>query len=374
MGQRKYDEIYKLLLADIEKGKYANGKFPSENQLVRRFGVARMTVNRAVLELRKRGYLTRHRGQGSFLSRRAEHSSGLIGFLGPGAIHMEYYTPVEMAFTECARQFGGFRVIVESDTDEVEGSSTKKMDHVVSMLVDQRVEGVAMVVFSGVEKRPEYAKALEAFKKAGIPVVLMLGDIAPYPQRSGMDGVCVDYCRIGHLVGDMLFRSGCRRLLAVGSGEISSMGRLRMFGLRNCISLHGAKSIFEDIVKVEPDDVDAVRSMMRRMKPDALVCTNDTTAVKMMKSLAVLGYRVPDDVKVVGYGDSAASRYSSPTLTTVRVPYERLARTAFRILHMRITGAVKTQYPISIIHEAELRLRESTGHMQADGPQPRGRQ
>ena len=49
-----------------------------------------------------------------------------------------------------------------------------------------------------------------------------------------------------------------------------------------------------------------------------------------------LGYKVPDDVTVIGFGDFSAARQITPTLTTVRLPGRDMGRAALRLLMDRI--------------------------------------
>ena len=72
MGEFKYKTIYEALKSEILGGKYSSGhRFPSETQLIRRFGGSRITVIHALQELSRLGLIVRRKGQGSFLSRRA---------------------------------------------------------------------------------------------------------------------------------------------------------------------------------------------------------------------------------------------------------------------------------------------------------------
>ncbi|GAB3268748.1 GntR family transcriptional regulator [Chitinimonas naiadis] len=64
-----YQAIKDYILAEIQAGSWRAGdQVPSENELVKRFGVARMTVNRAVRELAAEGVLTRSQGAGTFVA------------------------------------------------------------------------------------------------------------------------------------------------------------------------------------------------------------------------------------------------------------------------------------------------------------------
>lgn len=69
MATPRYRIIRDELLEDIESGRLRAGeRVPSENELVARFGVSRMTARRALQELADAGFLLRTRGLGSFVA------------------------------------------------------------------------------------------------------------------------------------------------------------------------------------------------------------------------------------------------------------------------------------------------------------------
>ena len=66
-SEPKHQAISRELLAEIAAGKYGpTGRLPSEAQLVRRFGVSRPTVARALRDLQEQGLVERRVGSGSF--------------------------------------------------------------------------------------------------------------------------------------------------------------------------------------------------------------------------------------------------------------------------------------------------------------------
>ncbi len=70
MNAPAYQGIKDFILARIHAGEWAEGdQVPSENELAREFGVARMTVNRALRELTAEQVLTRVQGAGTFVAR-----------------------------------------------------------------------------------------------------------------------------------------------------------------------------------------------------------------------------------------------------------------------------------------------------------------
>src|ERR1700761_1853658 len=69
--QPLYLQVKRHILDNIGSGKWgAAARVPSENDLVRSFGVSRMTANRALRELRDEGVLVRIAGVGSFVADR----------------------------------------------------------------------------------------------------------------------------------------------------------------------------------------------------------------------------------------------------------------------------------------------------------------
>src|SRR5205085_12442857 len=66
----KYSQVYSALRRDIESGRWREEtKLPSEVDLVRQFGVSRITVTRAVRELQAAGLVQRVAGSGPFVKR-----------------------------------------------------------------------------------------------------------------------------------------------------------------------------------------------------------------------------------------------------------------------------------------------------------------
>ena len=76
--QPLYLKVKRHILDNIGSGKWAaSSRVPSENDIVRSFGVSRMTANRALRELRDEGVLVRIAGVGSFVADRPAHAHPL---------------------------------------------------------------------------------------------------------------------------------------------------------------------------------------------------------------------------------------------------------------------------------------------------------
>ncbi len=65
-----------------------------------------------------------------------------------------------------------------------------------------------------------------------------------------------------------------------------------------------------------------------KIVPDAVVMANDMMAVGAYQAAKELGYKIPDDIAVVGFDDIYLSQFLAPRLTTVHVPIQDLGRKA----------------------------------------------
>jgi DNA-binding LacI/PurR family transcriptional regulator len=88
-----------------------------------------------------------------------------------------------------------------------------------------------------------------------------------------------------------------------------------------------------------------------------LFVASDLMAVGAIEALRAAGRRVPQDVAVVGFDDSAAATMVEPALTTMRNPIEQTALEALRILDDQIAG--RAEPPVHLVLNSELVERSS---------------
>lgn len=90
----------------------------------------------------------------------------------------------------------------------------------------------------------------------------------------------------------------------------------------------------------------------------ALVCYNDVSSYGAIRALMEHGFRVPEDVSVVGFDDIQSAAFQNPSLTTIRQPLTHMGAVAARILLQRIRG--QATFPDSVPIQPELMVRQST--------------
>ncbi|MDY2879722.1 MAG: LacI family DNA-binding transcriptional regulator [Candidatus Borkfalkiaceae bacterium] len=95
--------------------------------------------------------------------------------------------------------------------------------------------------------------------------------------------------------------------------------------------------------------------------PELLCCMNDEMAIGAMDALLDAGFRVPEDVSVIGHDDIARSAYCRVPLTTVRIYKEEIGRLVSDLLLERINYkrkfAVKTFIPCELVVRKSVRRK-----------------
>lgn len=67
--------------------------------------------------------------------------------------------------------------------------------------------------------------------------------------------------------------------------------------------------------------------------PDAVFAASDLIAIGALKALTEQGYRVPQDIALVGFDDLSITSFTSPPLTTVHAPTYEMGHYGAQILH-----------------------------------------
>lgn len=95
----------------------------------------------------------------------------------------------------------------------------------------------------------------------------------------------------------------------------------------------------------------------RAERPDAVLAANDRMAAGALRAAHALGLRVPEDVAISGFDDFEFTRYTTPSLTTARVPHGEMTRQAVRDLLSRLESG---EAPAPRVFPVSLVVRESS--------------
>lgn len=331
----KGQEIFDCLKHDILIGKYAVGKkFPSIAQLMRWFGVSRVTAVRVAEKLKKEGLVVSCQGRGTFVTRRALSQVGAIGLIVPGCCYSDVFSLISQKISGLVRESG--RALLFGDVTSPDPKvRAERVLELATAFANANVSGVIYQPIELVANADEVNKRiLSIFDDAGIPIVLIDNDITQSPDRSGYELVSVNSFDVGRRLAGHLVDAGAKCICFLQRPTEAYSIRSRLMGVKSVCFERRARLV---VSSVDVSDVAAVKRLLRRSAaPDAIVCRNDRIAAVLLQTLRKLGVRVPRDVRVTGCNDSPHAAMLEPSLTTVSMPCADIAATAFRFLTERI--------------------------------------
>lgn len=328
----KYKVLVDTLKSAILSGRYGLDRpFPSERTLIRKYGHSRITVQHALRELERLGFISRQQGRGTFVTRGAVCRK--IGLLIHGTSYCEIFSPIARAISHLCQE--NEYTLLFADVAHVE--NRRRVVQVIRQAREYVKEGVAGVIFQPVEMLSDAEEVnreiLDLFDAAGIPVVLLDSDIAVSPKRSSYDLASVNHFDAGRRLGLYLRETGARRVAYLMQKNRAPCVQERYLGIRTaCAGL----PLAGEALLAEPDDVARVRRFVRTKRPDAIACYNDRQAAILIKTLARIGLEVPKDIGVAGFDDVNYATLATPCLTTMHQPCGELAALAFDMLMARM--------------------------------------
>lgn len=360
----RFNEIARQLRDEVLNGRYgAEGRMPSENQLVTRFGVSRPTIARALKVLSDEGLLERRAGSGTFarLGGKASASAKLLAILVPGLGNTEIFQHICGELASLARMHDYSLVWGGSDQPRLDPDlSLQQTEQLCRQFIQRGVAGVFFAPHELVkEKEAANREMAVMLREAGIPVVLLDRDLTSFPARSDFDLVGIDNVAGGYLLGEHLLKLGCTSVHFVARPLSAPTVEARIAGVREALARHNVKPDPNWVRIGDFEDKKFVRSLVGPIRPDAYVCANDHTAAQLLRELHHAKVRVPEDVRVVGFDDVKFATLVSPSLTTIRQPCREIALIGFRAMMDRIVDP--TLPPCHLSLSPGLVIRDSCG-------------
>ncbi|WP_057775824.1 LacI family DNA-binding transcriptional regulator [Cytobacillus dafuensis] len=105
-------------------------------------------------------------------------------------------------------------------------------------------------------------------------------------------------------------------------------------------------------------------SLSRYDRPTGFITTTDQQAMLVMDAVSRLGFRIPQDISVIGFGDIEISSHPYIGLTSVSIQKKEMASSALKALISLIEMEKEERSPIQVIMEPELVIRNTTNVIQ----------
>ncbi|GHA94406.1 LacI family transcriptional regulator [Streptomyces clavifer] len=262
----------------------------------------------------------------------------------------------EPYFSDIVRGVGAALADTEMQLLLTLAGNDRERRRLASYLTAHRVDGVLLVSVHADDPLPDLLEQL------GMPSVISgrrhAAETLPSVDSDNFEGAraAVDH-----------FISRGRRSIATITGRLDVYGaQRRLDGYRKAIASAGLDPDERLIAPADFSEEGGARAMrellVRRPDVDAVFAASDVMAAGARQVLRESGRRIPDDVALIGFDDSAVARHMDPPLTSVRQPIEEMGRTMTRVLLQEIANRSEdraVERP-RIVLPTELVVRESS--------------
>jgi len=226
------------------------------------------------------------------------------------------------------------------------------------------VRACSGAVLVGPHDRETFARV----RALGKPIVRQ-GWLEPLEQADHVGGT--DH-EAGSAVANYLVALGHRRIVYV-HGTPGFRGRVeRFYGVREVLEKQADVEFREMKFRADTRFTEHLRAAHAEgFHPTAFFCAHDGLALTVVSELLRLGYRIPEDASVVGFGDYSAATQISPQLTTVKVFGQQMGAACVRLLDDRIQGRIPPDVPVRVQITSRIIERASSGPIRtAELPTP----
>lgn len=230
--------------------------------------------------------------------------------------------------------------------------------HGLEQLVARRVDGIILMGSPFVEDRDEDN---DYIRKAAsqIPIIMMNAFL---PAKNVYSVMC-DQERNSEEAARYLIETGCRKILYLYHSR-SYNGQKKLAGYRAALQKAGIPED-ESLIHFFPEDTVSVPGVHRYLDElyenglrfDAVYTSEDELAAAAVKFANGHGFRIPEDLSVIGYNNSSDCLLTEPELSSVDIKLESICRTSVQILLSVLEG---NEMPQTTIFAGNIVNRGST--------------
>ena len=358
--QGKSKAISERLRQEILSGKFdSTRKLPSDRMLMRRFAVARATVQAAMKDLLDKHLIDRKPGYGTFLVERAEVAAARkFGVIMPDAYY-PFYSRICRGIEIAAKKQGWAILSAALGSSGMRERALRAVEF-AEVCKRERVSGVFFQPLQFLKDGEKFNRSiLKVFKDAKIPVVLLDSDIVQSPCRSEYDLVGVDNMNVGYTLALHMIAAGAKRLIYFSNPLPAPTSLKRGTGVGVAVAEAGLKWTKDRVFFADPEDTCAAERLFRSAKrPDAIIAVNDFIAAKLLKTLKIIGKLVPEDVLLAGVNGDPVAEEADPPITTMVQPCVRIGEAAVQLMIQRLGDADLSPRDVRLV--ASLAIRQST--------------
>ncbi len=230
--------------------------------------------------------------------------------------------------------------------------ANRNNDDFIRNIISRRVDGV---IINSISFSEDY---IQKILDANIPVVLF--ENKTYESEfQGAGRLYTGLYQGAKKCVIKLYEKGRRNILYIDrisrQSNFSDMSDLRLRGYYNGLGTVGLEYKEENFITGCHTEAEVIEKVSKRLqkgdKIDAILGRNDHLALLSMFACKKAGLKVPEDIAIVGFDNSMASRLSDPALSTIEIDRDGLAKEAIEMLSKLVEDqtAYKSEFKTTLI-------------------------
>ncbi|MDU4093628.1 MAG: LacI family DNA-binding transcriptional regulator [Pantoea sp.] len=329
-------------------------------------GVSYQTVSRVINQAENVSEKTRQKVELAMTAlnyvpnRVAQQLAGKMGYtIGLATSNLSLHAPSQIAAAIKSRAGEkGFNVVI-SMTEQSGAAAAKAA---INNLLAQRVDGLIV----NIPLQDEEAQNLVTLCQA-LPVLFL--DVSP---QLAANSVIFDPAEGARLGVAHLLALGHREIALLAGPQDSVSAQLRFEGWQQTLAQHQLRptAVMEGDWSAMSGYQQVTRLLNEGAHPSAILVANDQMALGALRAIAEAGLKVPQDISIIGYDDTADSACFIPPLTTIKQDFKALGKNSVERLVELIgqpDAPVRSELlPVSLV------TRKTTDSPQKEALSPQG--
>lgn len=260
-----------------------------------------------------------------------------------------------------AKVFSGIEKVADEKGYKVitciSNESLEKEINVMEMLSNGTIDGFIISIAEESQKLKKFDH-FNTILNEGTPIVMFDRIV----DEVNCDKVIVDDLDSAVHATEHLIKTGCRKIAFLSAIDNLSIGKLRAEGFYKAMQENGIP-IDENLV-IRTNNNEEFNAKMdgffTKNKPDGIFAIDEHTSVTAMKMGIQNGYKIPDDLSIIGFADGVWSRRMTPSLSTVSQHGPEIGEVATKLLIDKLESNQETFTFTTTTVKTELRQRDST--------------
>lgn len=235
--------------------------------------------------------------------------------------------------------------IILSNSDQ----NKEKEFQLINTMLEKQVDGI---LFMGGNITPEH---IQYFESSSVPVVLA----ATYDESETIPSVNIDYKAAAYEATRFLIDKGNKHPAFISGEENTQINQLKYNGYLRALEESSIPVNDAFILHGDYTYDSGIKAMNRILeleeRPTAVFAASDEMALGVIHGAQDKGYKVPEDIEVVGFDNTRLASMVRPTLSTIVQPMYDIGAVAMRLLTKYMNKEEVTDKKVVLPHRIEER-------------------